>query len=340
MKALFHLPANLKDQVFPVVVARPWPNAKHLMRTFEKIDEAFNNRRYALDLDIGKRGVPSSNPASGEFDALFSPHHGHEAYYDLCADIPFAVPVLRSNDRTSAGDLRAELDRVDALDRGLVVRAQKINQVDVLALVRRLVDQRQEFVLVLDVGWSRDLLDSVAWVSGWLRAINDFTLNNNAAEIEIVVAGSSFPESFTNVGPRRSIEALERQMFDQVVVQYNRLNITYGDWASSRPPREPTPMTPVPRIDLPLSREWICFRQTEDEDYPDIARRVVSDATWDPTLTIWGTYTIDATASELPGMIRSPQTATAARMNIHMFKQASFDAAGIVGDGDEPFIDE
>ncbi len=66
IKALSKLPAATKDRLFPLIIARPWPNAKHLDRTWEKVGEAMGNRRYALDLDRTKRnsGASSRRPTS------------------------------------------------------------------------------------------------------------------------------------------------------------------------------------------------------------------------------------------------------------------------------------
>ncbi|KRB79868.1 hypothetical protein ASE00_19420 [Sphingomonas sp. Root710] len=103
-------------------------------------------------------------------------------------------------------------------------------------------------------------------------------------------------------------------------------------------------MRNVPRIDLPTSNQWITFRRDKDlednEDYTDIAQRVIDDSEWPANLNIWGTYTISWTASGEPGAIRSPATAAAARINIHLHQQAFFGANNVVIDGDEPFTDD
>ncbi|KCZ51793.1 hypothetical protein HY29_18320 [Hyphomonas beringensis] len=226
------------------------------------------------------------------------------------------------------------------MDRGLVLRCQLNHTQNPLSLVRRVSARVEDFVLVVDAGWSTDLLQNELWASEFLNLVNELNPADNQQHIELVVAGSSFPESFSKIGSRGEIQAQERILYNELVGRFNRLDVKYGDWASGRPSFDPKPMTPVPRIDFPLSREWVCFRKVEDEEYADIARRVVSDASWSDALNIWGTYTIEATANDLPGMIRSPHTATAVRMNIHMFRQASYDATEFTGDSDEPFVDE
>lgn len=103
-------------------------------------------------------------------------------------------------------------------------------------------------------------------------------------------------------------------------------------------------MKNIPRIDLPENNDWIAFRRDRDlnanEDYDEIAKRVMADPSWPNDLGIWGTYTIECTAQGLPGAIRSPAVAAAARINIHLHRQAYFGAANITGDGEEPFSDD
>ena len=98
-------------------------------------------------------------------------------------------------------------------------------------------------------------------------------------------------------------------------------------------------MRNIPRIDLPALTSWLCFRKDGQEGYPEIAVRMMADPTWPAELKIWGTYTVECTAEGIPGAIRSPGTAAAARINIHMHRQAHSDAVEEVNDGDEPFVD-
>jgi hypothetical protein len=98
-------------------------------------------------------------------------------------------------------------------------------------------------------------------------------------------------------------------------------------------------MRRTPRIDLPFQGEWLCYRQASDEDYPDLARAMMSDQLWPADLIIWGTFMITCTADGLPGSIRSPATAAAARINIHLHRQAFVGADVVPGDPEEPYVD-
>ena len=338
IKALAQLPAATKDRLCPLIVCRPWPNAKHLVRTWEKIGEAMGNRRFALDLDRTKRDSGGKLAAAAEFDVLFVSRNGFENYYDTVASIAEAIPVLRVSGG-EAVQFDAQSRHVDRLDRGLVVRIEHGVVSNPIALVEQVLGRFQDVSFFVDVGWSRDILGREAWASAIVERIA-----RDHPEIEIVISGSSFPDSFSGIGNRGIFPVEERYLYNNLVRQHNSATLIYGDWGSTRPPStEQMPMRNIPRIDLPTANQWVSFRRDkeleDEEDYTDIAERVVADADW-PDLNIWGTYTIEWTAKGEPGAIRSPATAAAARINIHLHRQAFFGTNDVIVDGDEPFTDD
>lgn len=338
IKALAQLPAATKDRIFPLIVGRPWPNAKYLARTWDKISAAVGNRRFALDLDRKKRNSGGGRPAAAEFDDLFEVRGGFTNYYEAVSGISGAIPVLRISGG-AAEQFDAQAQHVDSLDRGIVVRIEYDAVIDPIALVDQVIDRFEDVSFVVDAGWSRDILSREMWASDIVERIV-----RDRPETEVVISGSSFPNSFSDIDARGVIPVEERHLFNNLVRRHNSAVLIYGDWASTRPPSDPVPMRNVPRIDLPTTSEWISFRRDrglgDDEDYTDIAERVVADPSWPANLNIWGTYTIEWTARGEPGAIRSPAMAAAARINIHLHRQAFFGADDIVVDGDEPFIDD
>lgn len=337
MKALFQLPAATKDRLLPLLIARPWPNANELVRTWEKIGEALGTRRFALDLDQSRSESDSSKPAAAQFNALFDPDTGFANYYATISDIPGAIPVLRISNGAPV-EFEQQAENIEALDRGVIVRLEHGAIINPLELVDLALDRLEDAVIVVDAGWSNDLLGRELWASQIVERVSDIR-----PATELVVTGSSFPNSFVNIQARGLIPVRERFLHSNLVRRHNAANIVYGDWGSTRPPSDPVPMKNVPRIDLPTTAEWISFRQDKDdapdEDYSDIAARVLADESWPADLDIWGTYTIECTAEGLPGAIRSPAVAAAARINIHMHRQAFFGDAGPISDGEEPFVD-
>lgn len=333
MKALSQLPPFSKARIFPLLTARPWPNAKSLNRTWDKVGEALPGGRYALDLDASKRGRRDESDALTEFDDLFSEADGYKRYYDLVQSLPNAVPVIRCE----GGRLNRLDDQcryIDNIDRGAVLKLRQGFTINPIADVLEVLGRIQDLVVFIDVGWGRDILQRELWVSGIISAIDA-----QYEGVEIVVTGSSFPETFSGMGGRKEIRLEERVLFQNLTRRHNAVALTYGDWGSTREPQDPAPMKLVPRLDLPFSREWVSFRQEEEESYSDIAERMRLDVLWPDDLKIWGTYIIEATADGLPGGIKTPAAATAARVNIHLHRQAQFGAIGDVSDIDEPYID-
>jgi len=333
VKALEQLSAQTKNLLFPLFIARPWPNAKHLERTWSKLAGAFPDRPYAVALDQFMRGRPNKHPAGGEFDALFDAANGFEIYYEELAKLPNAVPTVQFVGGTLAG-FDDQLARAEQLNRGLVLRLCHGQVANPIGAVEEVLDKYPEVTIFVDTGWTRDLLSREVWAAGILQRIADL-----APGSETVVAGGSFPDSFQRK-ERAEIRAEERVLYDNLVRRFNAVAITYGDWGSAREPQEPAIMKSVPRIDLPMPREWIAFRQIGAETYVQIAARIIADPFWATSPACWGTYMIDATAQKLPIAIRGNAAAAAARINLHLERQANFSAPGAAGDGEEPFTDE
>jgi hypothetical protein len=277
-------------------------------------------------------GSGSSREAAQDFDALFAVEDGFANYYAQVEALDHAVPVLQIR-ANQVANLEAQLEHVDRIDRGCVLRLRHDLQDRANTEVRRVLESHPDTLVYLDLGWTRDLIARELWASTVLATVAD-----QQPESEVVVSASTFPDSFR---PRvRDVEVFsERGLFDALSRRHNALSLTYGDWGSTRAPRESSPMRLVRRIDLPLTREWIFFRDSGDEDYADIARRVVGDSAWPSELNIWGTYVIQGTAEGVPGSIRGQAAAAAARVNIHLHRQAHFGEVALSGDEDVPFVD-
>ncbi|WP_081639511.1 beta family protein [Euryhalocaulis caribicus] len=333
VKALLNLPTSSKDRIFPLLLLRPWPNANYLQSSWDKIREAIGDRPFAVDLDFNKFQSGSHKQAATEFDHLFNSNSGFENYFDAIERIESAVPVIQLEAKGS--DYSKQLAHAEQLDRGFFIRILSGKPSTARMLSEQTLGNDIPKVVFIDAEWTRDPLSREAWLSGAIRRVTDIDPGT-----EIVVAGSSFPESFSEYGPRGEEPLLERQLFNRLVRQHNAASLTYGDWGSTRPPMEPTPMKTVPRIDLPNSNGWHFFRSTDEETYADVAVRTMNDKEWPKDLEIWGTYAIGCTASGEPGAIKAPSTATAARVNIHLHLQAQHGAEIIESDNEEPFTDD
>jgi hypothetical protein len=334
VKALLNLPSPTKDRLLPIVASRPWPNAKELARTWGKLSEALGARRFGLDLDRTKFRAATDKPAGYDFDRLFDPVNGFENYYQLVGTIASAIPVLRLNG-VGADGIAPQASWIEALDKGVVIRIEHDHVIDPIGIVREALNKLPDITVVIDAGWSLDVLGRELWAS---RIISEIT--DKKPETEIIVSASSFPSSFSHIQGRGEKLVDERALYNNLVRRHNAATLIYGDWGSTRPPSPPSPMRNIPRIDLPMSDEWVFFRQTGAEGYAEIANRMMLDGVWPNNLNIWGTYMIGATAEGAPGSIQSPGTAAAARINIHLHRQSHYGMDGYVNDGDEPFTDD
>lgn len=329
-KALGQLATPVKDRIWPVFVARPWPNAKHLDRTWDKLEEAFSKRPFALDLDRSFGG--GATEAGTEFRRLLDPTGGYKAYYELLAQIPFAAPVLQPS--ADALTLQRQLERAGGLDRGVVVRARFSSSGNLPLIIETLKGLDIDAVFVVDAEWARDLLVREAWVEQSVRRIV-----SDLPQVEVAASGSSFPSSFVDVGRRKAFRVEERILHATVQRGINAARVVYSDWGSTRPPAPATPMTSKPRLDLSLVDQWISFRQEGAEQYRELANRMIEDPLWPQKTQTWGTYQYVITAENLPGAIKSPIAAAAARINLHLHRQATTGAPGAATDDIEPYED-
>lgn len=332
IRAMRELPNSSKNLMVPVFRLRPWLNSKTLEKALEVIEEAVGDRLYGLDLDYSKfeRRPDPTREAKVQFSALFSADEAYRAYYNLVSSGQNRVPVFRGID-SEHPQIDMQLDRVEAIDRGLFVRFSPQRTGHLLEIAQS-VAQREtsNVVFIADCGWGRDLLTQAAFCARAVQQLVDIS-----DTFEIVVAGSSFPDAFAGLGERFSIDAYERALFQEVRRQVNGGLLTYGDWGSTRPPSDPIPMRNIPRIDYSRRVRWLCWRSDGYESYSDLAKRAVNDREWDGTLGLWGEYMIQSTADQTGTEIRSPAMAAAVRVNLHLHQQAHFADPGGLHVGDE-----
>jgi hypothetical protein len=290
------------------------------MRAIDRIKEAIGDRYFGLDLDASRRNHRAT-PAYEEFERLFDSQDGWRNYYEFVAAVPFAVPVLRAGVDMQLGP---QLAQVEGIDRGLFVRVDVQQPFSVEAVARACVERRLEnVVFVLDCGWRDHLLPFEAACVGLIRTISDVSPN-----FEFVVGGGDFPaQGFDTRGDHFQIPGEERQIVDGVRRVLNDVEIIFGDWASTRPPPTDSQIRRSrPRLDMPTRAGWECWRsQTSAGTYADLAADVARDRRLGNMSDLWGEQLIIATKDGGEPAIKSPATAAAVRINLHMVTQAHFD---------------
>lgn len=335
MRALRELPNVTKNKLFPIIKARPWLNAQSLSRLWETISQAFPDRWYALDLDRTRFDPDDERQSYIEFAALFDPQGAYENYYERVQQLDRAVPVLRY-DASEPLQLDGQLEWIEGLDRGAAVRILSRTPGPLAEIAAEIAAREIENVVyVVDGGWGRDLLLQAAQCTGLVETV----LQTNE-DAEVVIGGSSFPDSFVNLGERFHTQILERTLFREVRRNVNRGNLFYGDWGSTRPPTDPVPMRNVPRIDIPVGASWLSWRSDEGENYEAVAQRAVDDDEWSGELGIWGEYMIESTSEGLVPAVGSPAMAAAVRVNMHLHYQANIETPDDLIVDDEPFEED
>jgi hypothetical protein len=84
-----------------------------------------------------------------------------------------------------------------------------------------------------------------------------------------------------------------------------------------------------PRLDMPTRVGWECWRsQTSAGTYAELASNVARDRGLRAMSDLWGEQLIIATRDGGEPAVKSPTTATAVRINLHMVTQAHFDTGG------------
>ncbi|GAA4821710.1 hypothetical protein GCM10023232_18740 [Sphingosinicella ginsenosidimutans] len=312
VEAFRQLSAEAKELVFPIFLLRPWPNANHLSLAVDRIVEAAAGHPFGLGLDREKYLAGSPKPAQAEFDELFSDHQGYRAYFDFIEEIPGAVPVLQAT--TNADQLLLQLGRAEELDRGLIVHQQRGTMIPITQSVISLPPLPHDTIFVVDAAWSRDALQMQAWALP--------VAQNVVAQLpdaEIVVASSSFPDSFGHIIGDMEEQAFEGQIYGSVRLNLQSANLTLGDWGSTRPSQSGGGGKIPSRIDIPRPNSWQIFRADPDGDYGFL--EVAQEATTHPCFAAvpdcWGKLQVGATDGNGAG-ITGVKMNTSCRINMHM----------------------
>lgn len=337
MRALEELPEGTKDRIRPIILFAPWVGSSSLMKSWERIKSAFDNRPFYLDLDTFYDIDGNPRPAGEEFRKLFDGNSGVVNYFDLVAQIPSAIPVLRL-EQAFLGLLDQQLNLANELDRGFLVRITRslFPSGNIQRLSTLFETGLSNYLISIDAEWSSDVIECERWAA---QIIDQIT----AAKIKvpIVTSLSSFPKTYSDIEGVRVIPMLSRTFFNNIRRRYsNELEVLYGDWGTTKPRDNAGGRTPPPRIDYAGIGEWVIYRNKDEWDYLEAAKQLVNSRYWNPDLHIWGSLMIEKTAAGDLSGITSPAKVVAARVNLHLHQQAWFDDPNAMLDTDDPWNDD
>lgn len=354
MEALCQLAEKSKDLMLPLIPLRPWQNSKALTNTFKRIKDSIGDRQVIVDIDQyflksyhEKKSEEESRQVINEVIELTNPANGYENWVRLISEHENFIPTLQLNDLSQLED---QLSSLIEFDRGIVVRfdAAEIDIAEHVSTLNRIAELEYEDIFVIyDYGQiTRELLSYVDGVANLIQLANS-RLNNPL----ISVSSTSFPSSFSGYSDT-DISIIERQLFNKLRNQTDKLRLVYSDWGSARADRiDGGGRVPPPRLDYPLRDEWMILREDFEDPkeikkgekealYSGLAIKMINKKYWDKSLFTWGTQLIELTSLGDDYGINSPQKSTAVRINIHLHQQIYYDNLEGSTDTDDLWIDD
>ncbi|MCA8929215.1 MAG: beta family protein [Alphaproteobacteria bacterium] len=325
MNALEFLPGATKDRMTPCILLAPWANSNTLERAIDRVERAFPNRNYFLDIDRDYRFTNLESAPQQELTHLMDPANGFANWVDFVEQHVWVWPCVQTRDQNEA-DLRQQIAAFQELERPYfmrIVRDRFPGNIDEIISAFS-AGGTADFAIILEGGWTTDPLS----LSVWFQGILSESLQAIDASVPIILSCTSMPKIFTRYEGITPVPFNNRQLVEQISRSSNRTTIIYGDWGSTRP-REHSGFAnrPWDRIDYPTSSAWYIVRNKNEEwDFETAAKKLVErDDIWDGNLNIWGEEMIfQTTINEEIGIDTAPKN-VAARVNIHLHRQAFFD---------------
>lgn len=340
MKGLEFLPGATKDRMTPCILLAPWPSSNTLDRAIDRVERAFPNRNYFLDID---RDYQFTNLESGpqqELARLMEPEGAYSNWVDFVARHERVWPCIQSRGLNEA-ELRQQIKAIQALERPYCMRIVKdrfpsnIEEIVVAFAAGGAAD----FAIILEGGWTKDPLSLAVWFEGVIAE----SLQEIDAEVPVVLSCTSIPKMFSTFSGVSPVPFSNRQLVDQIKRRSNRTRVIYGDWGSTRPRDESGfAHRPLDRIDYPMNGAWYIVRNKDEEWNFEVAATelIKNSGVWDGNLHIWGEEMIYQTTINEEIGIDTPQKNVAARVNIHLHRQAFYGEPGLdTMDFDEPWVD-
>jgi hypothetical protein len=325
MNGLEQLPGLTKDRLRPMFLLAPWTTANTLTKAVERIQKAFPNRQYFLDIDRDYAATNQESDAQRELRDLQDPNNSYANWRFFTSKFPLVQPCIQLIGQTQR-DFITQIRFAQIQERTFCVRIEKSrfpthNFDEIIGALNEV--GTADYAIMLEGGWTNDPLTLAAWFTG---LITD-GLRQIDANVPIIISCTSMPKVFTDIEIHKAVPFSNRELVQQISTQTNRNVVLYGDWGSTRPrEQQGGGQRPVDRIDYPTQNSWFIARNKEREwTFKEAAEEVVSQSKiWDGKLNIWGENMILQTAANPAFAINSPQKNVAARVNIHLHRQAFY----------------
>ena len=322
MNGMEFLPGASKDRMIPIFLLAPWSSSKSLARTMERIEIAFLRRHFFLDFDRDYIPGNSESPAQLEWLELRNPTNCFEAWRNFLIEHPMVIPCLQL-EGLDESDIRQQIEYIQEMGREYCLRIElKRMPMNIRSVVNILSDaDTANFTVILEGGWVEDSLLMHARAHGLITGV----LASIDTRIPIVVSCTSMLKGFAELVGMNECRFTNHQLIDQLRRGASRELVLYGDWGSTRPREDGFGQAPLPRIDYAGDEAWYVARNKEEQwGYRRAAEVMVNSGIWDGTLGVWGEEMIQATAINPAFAIDTPQKNVAARVNIHLHRQAHY----------------
>lgn len=324
MSALEYLPGATKDRIMPCILFAPWLSSNSLDKAMDRVHKAFPRRYYFLDINQDYRSN-SKNNARQEFAQLKDYNDSFLNWVKFVEQYEWVLPCLQSKGQSEA-ELRRQIEAFQKLNRAYCVRIVQDRSPDnIEEIISALAaDGLANFAIILEGGWVKDALSLSAWFGGLTNGIRK-KIN---AQVPIVLSCTSMPKMFSAFNGVIPVEFNNRKLVDQIRRQSNRPeDVIYGDWGSTRPRNNSGGGGDLPpaRIDYPTADTWYISRNKNDSwNFKTAAEKLMAEDIWDGNLGIWGEEMIYRTTISKDIGISSLQKNVAARVNIHLHRQAFY----------------
>ena len=327
LSGLKELPGSTKDRLTPLVLLAPWLATTPLSRALDKFEEAYPLRPYFIDIDKYYQVNDNINEAKELWQILSAKPADLEAWWELLSDYPNANPCLLMADQP-VEKAREQIAWARENNRSFCLRMNLADGVGsgipqwMPQLVAELAAEgANDYAVVFEFGWVEDSLLVAALASGYTNSF----FSSIPPQIPVAVSCTSFPKDFTIFDGTSFCNFSNRDLLAQVQQGTNHPRIIYGDWGTTKPRSYGHASTPKNRIDYPTDGSWVIARDNQANiDFQVAAERIRNSGYWSGSLGIWGEQLIDDTANGQAFAIDTMPKMYAARINIHLHRQAFF----------------
>ncbi|WP_311755541.1 beta family protein [Proteus terrae] len=340
MDALKQLPSKDKDLILPIIPLKGWSTSKKLENSLKKINNVIDNRKWIASIDQNYLLKNKVFLFTGEYPRevfyqlkdLLNVDNGYENWFNFLRETPNAIPSAILDDKSQ---LKEQIIRLNSLNRGIafifdIKNIDLDNYLEIINTISKL--KIEDIFLIYDIGTINnnysELIKPILDLIQKTKRIIPFSI--------ITISASSFPLNFAGYH-RGENPIFERLLFNKIKQKITNYKLIYSDRGSARIENQKGGGgLPPPRIDYALKNDWRFIRYEyenpqevpQDEKkalYSLCAKEIMQQEYWSKNLHLWGTQQIELTAQGDEFGIKSPQGATAVRINLHLYTQLHYD---------------